>query len=46
MHGGQSPILSGPVLILGLDLVLEGAVACDMAFFATFKAFVACEVVN
>jgi hypothetical protein len=31
--GGQSPILG----ILGLDPVLEGAVACNVAFLAAFE---------
>ena len=33
MCGGQSPILG----ILGLDPVLEGAVARNVAFFAAFE---------
>jgi len=34
---GWSPILSSPVLILGLVLVLEGAVACNVAFLVAFE---------
>ena len=33
MCGGRSPILG----ILGLDPVLEGAVACNVAFFAALE---------
>jgi hypothetical protein len=37
LHGGQSPILGGPILILGLDLVLEGAIVCNVAFLVAFE---------
>jgi len=37
LHGGQSPILGGSVLILGLVPVLKGAVACNVAFLMAFE---------
>ena len=38
MRGGWSPILG----ILGLDPILEGAIACDVSFFVALKTFMAC----
>ena len=38
MRGGRSPILS----ILGLDPILEGAVARDVSFFVALETFAAC----
>jgi hypothetical protein len=37
LYRGWSPILGSLVLILGLDLVLEGAVAYNVAFLVALK---------
>ena len=42
MRGGQSPILGILVLILGLDPILKGAVACNVSFFVALETFTAC----
>jgi hypothetical protein len=41
LSGGQSPILSRPVLILGLGLVLKGAVVHNVAFLVALETFMA-----